>query len=247
MTIKALFLPVLLASATFAAPAIAGQTITLPNGASANYEGTSAPVFASTTGPSGDFISAYDSGLDATFHYSATGQWLGVSGAGAANVPNAPAVPTEVTLPANTANPNGLTLPYAGQGIPQVFVDPQGNYIIIDAVDGTAQGLDAQGSFLGSGSLPASTPLSGSSGFGASGGATSTTTGGSTGSSSFGGSTSGGTSSGQTSGGTTSGGGSTGGGSTGGGTDVPAPAVFGLFGIAAGGLALARRRRRKAA
>ena len=143
--------------------------------------------------------------------------------------------PTEVILPASPVNATGLTIPYAGSGIPQVFVDAQGNYTIIDAVAHKAQVLDSTGSFLGGGSWGQGTPISGSSGFGSSGAPTS---------SGVVGTTSGTPT---TSGVTSSGCVSNCGGSTGGGTDVPAPAVFGLFGIAAGGLAIARRRRRKTA
>ncbi len=244
MKFKALILPALLATATFAAPAIAGQQIILPNGASVNYEGTAAPAFYTVPGPDTPYFEAYDSGLDAYFHYDSAGNWLGVSGVGAANVPNVPTIPAEVTLPASPANATGLTIPYAGSGIPQVFVDTQGNYTVIDAVAHKAQVLDSTGSFMGGGSWGAGTLTTGSSGFGSSqvGASTTTTTGGG---SSFGSTSGSPTSSGVTSGGCTSS--TTSGCFSGGGTDVPAPAVFGLFGIAAGGLALARRRRRKGA
>jgi LPXTG-motif cell wall-anchored protein len=255
MKIRALFLPALLATATFAAPAMAGQQILLPNGVNVNYEGTTAPQFLTVSGPE-TYFEAYDSGLDAYFVYSQTGTWLGVSGSGAANVPNVPAIPTEVTLPPSPGNATGLTIPYAGQGIPTVTLDAQGNYLIIDAVAHGAQVLDPTGSFLGGGGWGSGAPTTGSSGFGSNPiGASSTSSNGSCGLNCPPPSSSGTpTTSGVV--GTTSGTPTTSGVTdsfcvsncfTGGGTDVPAPAMFGLFGMAAGGLAIARRRRRKTA
>jgi hypothetical protein len=239
MKIKALILPALLATATFAAPAIAGQQILLPNGVNVNYEGTTAPAFFTVPGPT-RYYEAYDRGQDVFHVYSQTGTWLGVRGPGAANVPNVPAIPTEVTLPPSPGNATGLTIPYSGQGIPTVTLDSQGNYLVIDAVAHGVQVLDPTGSSIGAGGWGSGAPTTGSSGFGNPLVSTTSSSSGpiSIGDPPLGGSSGVPTTSG-VSGSTT--------GFTGGGTDVPAPAMFGLFGVAAGCLAIARRRRRKTA
>lgn len=244
MKIKAVFLPVLLASATFAAPAMANGTIILPSDITVPYAGTGEPQFNTVSAGSVGYWVANDSGTGNSYFYTADGNWVAVIGPSASSVPNAPAA---LNAPVSPRTGQGLSLPSTDSYL--VTELPTGGYQVFGLNSGNVFTYSDADALVGTQSAVGSPTLSGSSGFGASGGATSTTTGGTTtGSSSFGG-TSGGTSSGQTTtGGTTSGSTtSTGGTSSGGGTDVPAPAVFGLFGIAAGGIALARRRRRKGA
>lgn len=216
------------ATAAIHGPAFATQNITLPNGVNVPYAGQSAPTFYATPNPGtpgATNFAAVDSATNTTYYYAASGTWLGVSGQGAANVANAPVIPTAITLPANSVNPNGLTIPYNGGAVPQMYVDADGNYTIVDAVRFRVSYLGADGSFRGAGGWfdYLGTPLTGSSGWNAtSSGVVSTT-----------------------SGVTSSGCVSNCGGSSGGGTDVPGPSVFGLLGLAGAGVAFARRRRQK--
>ena len=247
MKIKFMLLPALLATAAIAAPAMANGTIILPNDVTVPYAGTGEPTFSTVGGGVTGYWVAADSGSGNSYFYTIDGDWVAVLGPTASSVPNAPALLTTAISPIT-----GQTLPISTtDGFLFSAIPATGGYQVFDVNSGNIYTYSASDELLGTERAQGSPTLTGSSSFGGStGGTTTTSSTTSGGSSSFGG-TSGGsttTSGGSTtSGGATTSGGSTGGsgGSTGGGTDIPAPAVLGLFGMAAGGLALARRRRRQ--
>ena len=245
MKFKALVLPVLLASATIAAPAMATGTIILPNDVTVPYAGTGEPQFSTVGAGSVGYWVATDSANGNTYFYTQTGDWVAVLGPTAGTIPNSPAPEYTAVSPRT-----GQTLPITTTDGFLVSESADGGFQFFDVTTGNVYFYSASDELVGTESAAGSPTLSGSSGFSGPSSSTTSTSTTSGGSSSFGG-TSGGTSSGQTSsgastsGGTTSGGTSSGG-SSGGGTDVPAPAMLGLFGMAAAGLALSRRRRLKA-
>ena len=209
--------------AALSVPALATQTINLPNGVAVQYAGSGAPQFFVLIGlavTGGWEVRDTDTGN--RYYYNLAGDWLAVTGPSAGSVPGAPAVPTTITSPLT-----GSVLPFQLSGTPIVAVRGINAYEVMDIAGGRVFLYDGGDVLLNTGPVAGSSPLTGSSSFG-------------------------GTSSGVTS--TTSGVTSSGDGSnsfciqncfpSGGGTDVPGPAVFALFGLAAGGIAVSRRRKR---
>lgn len=132
-----------------AAQAQQGGTIQLPNGTSAPYPGQGNPVVRQIRTPSQTvYYTATDLATGNTFFYTAAGNWVGTRRSLGGNftgpVPMPP-IPTTVTLP------NGIVVPYFGQGVPEVFTSPTAGITVLDPVGQRQSFYNSAGQPIGGG------------------------------------------------------------------------------------------------